>query len=84
MTAFDSIEKAKKMWALILPEITPPDDRTFYRWLMAFSIEYLERAITRVVWRFREEKTPDPIKVYKFVTSSLIWFREKAEKEVAQ
>jgi hypothetical protein len=73
MTTFDNITKAKAMWNLIIGVHLPPDS-TIYRWLLNFSLEEYEKAVSKILWRFRGKdlSTLDPVQVHKFVTSSLI------------
>jgi hypothetical protein len=82
MTAFDNITKAKTIWGLVLPEVPPPSDANIYRWLLHFTLEEFEKAVPRVIWRYRAHDLSkvDPEKVHRFVTSTLVWNRDKGLK----
>ena len=78
MTHFEQISMAKNIWTLVLDSVPMPDDRTIYRWLVTFGIEEYERALPRVLWRYRNQ-SPDSEQIYRFISSTLSMAKKKKD-----
>jgi hypothetical protein len=78
MTAYDNISKARAIWELVLPANTqPPEDRTFHRWLLGFTIEEIEKAIVSADMKFSDMRRPfADEEVYRYVTARMVNFRD--------
>ena len=68
------LKYAQELWAVVLPAITLPPNSTIVGWLVKFTDQELERALTQVPHRIRNwtiNGSVDPEGVYKLVTSFL-------------
>lgn len=75
MTFIERLESVKKLWAIMLPSIELPPDKTFCSWLNVYGDKEFETAVIRVPRRIRNWEMRygriDPVRVYKLMSTFL-------------
>ena len=66
----EKIENASKLWALLLPHVTPPDARTFGIWVTQFDPPLVDLVFARVAAKFRNYHGGTE-NVYRYTSATL-------------
>lgn len=61
----------KRLWQLMLPAASMPDDQNIVRWLDTFTDPEIEYVFTRTRRKFMFLPAAEPVEVYKYVSSVL-------------
>jgi hypothetical protein len=65
------VDDFKRLWQLMLPTVTMPDDQNIVRWLDTFADPEIEYALTRTRRKFLFLPAEESVEIYKYVSSVL-------------
>jgi hypothetical protein len=81
-TLLQRYEDASKLWHFVLPEIPPPDNKTWTRWLDGFLDSEIEKAIVITSQRFRKHPPVCSEHAYAFFWRRLLELRDRRKSGV--
>jgi hypothetical protein len=72
MTILQRVDDFKRLWQLMLPSVSMPDDQNIVRWLDTFADPEIEYALNRTRRKFMFLPATEPVAIYKYVTGVLV------------
>ncbi len=86
MTFIDRFESAKRLWAMMLPGIELPPDKTLCSWLNVYGDKDFETAVIHIPRRVRNWEARygriDPVHVYRLMSTYLKIAKTCPEQEL--
>lgn len=74
----DKINELRDLWRLLMPQLPPPDDKTFGIWNLNHDDEIVRHAFGRAAAKFRQG-TDDPQNAYRYASGVM---RSEQERRV--